>query len=97
MAFTEDFSIFLDTDVFGDTATIGANTFVGILDAAYAEVETGRVSVDGSRLLFTCTSDDVATYSVAYGSTLTINSVSYKVVGVEPDGTGVTTLVLDEA
>jgi hypothetical protein len=48
--------------------------------------------VDAVRPQFRCLASLVAT--VTEGDSVTINAVSYKVANVDPDGTGMTTLVL---
>ena len=83
---------FLSADDFGVAATIGAATVYGIFDDEYTGVNaaTGEVATSDPRFL--CRASDVT--SVAQGTTVTINSVAYKVTNIEPDGTGFTSLVL---
>lgn len=91
MAFTEELSAFFDTtDGFAVAATVGAATVNGIFDKAYFE----SINVQGDQPMFLCASADVA--SVVHGTAVTISAVNYKVVGVEPDGTGMTLLRLEK-
>jgi hypothetical protein len=68
----------------------GEFTFLGILDRGYVEV--GQVECE--RPLLVCRTSDVS--SVAHDDSLTTGGVSYLVKGIQPDGTGITTLVLEE-
>ena len=92
MAFAEDLAPFFATSDFGSAATIGAATVNGILDTAYLE-PLGN-AVQGNAPVFLCRTADVA--SIAHGTSIVIAGVTYKVRGVEPDGTGVTLLRLEK-
>ena len=104
MSFTEDHSLFLDD--FGVDATLVC-TAVGdlpydpapyapvavkvIFDNAYVDA-FGVASLAPVALLRT---ED--TGSAAYGATLTVAGVDYRVTAVEPDGTGMTRLRLERS
>lgn len=89
--FAEDLSTYFDvTDGFAVTATSGAASFPVIFDAAYLSALGGIVESTGPACM--ARSADVST--LVQGSSITINAVAYTVVGVEPDGTGITTLRL---
>jgi len=88
--FTEDLSEFLDSTEMADNATIGASTIAGIFDNQFVEVH----GIEGVRPVFVCAEADVS--SIAHGDALTIKTVSYKVAGVQPDGTGLTSLILEK-
>jgi len=88
--FTEDLSEFLDATEMADNATIGSATVAGIFDNQFVEVH----GIEGVRPVFTCDESDVS--SIAHGDALTIKTVSYKVAGVQPDGTGLTSLILEK-
>ena len=72
------------------TYTRGATTTTvsGIFEKAYVET----FNTQGSQPMFMCATADVS--SAVHGDTLVIGGTTYSVVGVEPDGTGVTTLRL---
>lgn len=70
---------------------IGAATVYGVFDDNHLDIN--GVAASGPAL--TMLSSDVST--VAYGSSLTVDSVSYTVTAIEPDGTGITVLRLQEA
>jgi len=84
-----DRAAFFDPEEFGVAATIGGGTVNGIFDNGYV----AELDVESTRPTFTCATADVST--VAHGDSITISGTAYTVRGIEPDGTGVTTLVLE--
>ena len=88
--FAEDLSEFLDDTELADNATIGASTIAGNFDNQFVEVN----GIEGVRPVFTCAEANVAT--IAHGDALTIKSISFKVAGIQPDGTGLTSLILEK-
>lgn len=76
---------------FGVTATAGSASLRGIFDNAY----TGAFDVAGSSPAFMCRSEDAASLT-AGASVLTISGADYLVIGIEPDGTGMSLLRLQE-
>lgn len=84
--------MFLQTEDFGMTGTIGTATIYGIFDDSYHAVNevTGEVATTAPQ--FTCRTSDVT--SVIQGTVITINSIAYKVINIQPDGTGLTVLIL---
>lgn len=90
----DDRAIFLAVDDFGVAATIGGATVNGIFDNDFIEVETGAgVGVALQQPRFTCRTADVS--GVVEGTSATISGVSYTVRIVQPDGTGMTDLILE--
>lgn len=99
MAFVEDFSEFYDTDDFAVSATYtpqggSASTITGIFDNEYQMIDAGSVGVSGATPVFECATASVS--SAAPGDSLVIAAVTYLIVEVMPDGTGVTALVLEK-
>jgi len=86
---TEDFDIFLNADEFATTGTVGTTSIVGILDRDFAEVN----GVEGYAPTLLCKESD--TSSIYIGSQLEVAGQSYKVMAKRPDGTGMTTLILE--
>lgn len=85
-----DLDAMLSTDEFAVVATVGGVTMNGIFDRPYREtLDTAGYAP----VLWVRTSDASA---AVYGSAVTVNATSYTVAAVEPDGTGVTALVLTE-
>ena len=92
MAFAEDLSVFFNEDDFAVAATLQGVAVSGIFDEEYTE-PLGNV-VEGKTPIFQCRAADVP--SVAHGQTLVVGGRTFKVRGVEPDGTGVVLLRLQE-
>jgi hypothetical protein len=96
----DELAIFFAVDDFGVAATYTPSggspvTVNGIFDNEFFEADAGgTVAVAIQQPRFQCRTSDVA--SAAEGDAITINSVSYIIRVVQPDGTGVTTLVLEE-
>lgn len=86
--------LFLSSDDFGVAATVGASTVYGIFDNPYFAVQGGDVDIESDAPEFLLRSSDVTAQSIAVGTTLTISSASYVVVSAQPNGTGMTRLVL---
>jgi hypothetical protein len=93
MAFVEDLAPFFSADGFAVSALWnGTTTVKGILQAPYADAFVEIV--EGSEPFFLCAAASVA--GVKHGDTLVINAITYKVRGVQPDGTGVVSLRVEE-
>jgi hypothetical protein len=100
MAFTEDFSVFFDTDGFASeftyTPKIGAEITVnGIFDQAFYEVSGGEVGIAGNqpRIVY----ETLKIPSPLYGDGIRIDGKYYTIVGIQPDGVGTTTLILEDS
>jgi hypothetical protein len=76
---------------FASTATVGGVTVEALWDAAY----TDPLGMAGNQPQLIVASEDLP--SVAVGQAVTVNAVNYTVTGIEPDGTGITTLILRRA
>ena len=87
-----DRALMLDDDEFALEATIGSNTFNGILTDEY--IETADFS--GSVPVFVCDESVATTAGASVGATITINSVAYTIRALEPDGTKMSRLRLEE-
>ncbi|HEX6828794.1 MAG TPA: hypothetical protein VF104_07430 [Burkholderiales bacterium] len=85
MAFSEDLAPFFDTAGFGVDAVLNGTVSVrGILDEAYVD----PLGMSAAAPAFTCAA------AALVGNTLDIGTRHWKVVAVEPDGTGVQVLKL---
>lgn len=91
MAFTEPIAGFFGTDGFAVSATLAGVAVTGIFDAAYYE-PLGEVQ--GRQPMFMLPTASAP--SAVHGQSLVIGATTYTVRGVEPDGTGVTVLRLEE-
>lgn len=87
MAFLDTSAFFAD---FGVTATVGGASVRGDFNAAH-EVAFGLVG--GPRPVFLAATTDVS--SATRGTAVVISGTSYTVAEVQPDGTGMTLLILD--
>lgn len=90
MSFTEDLSPFFADH--GVNATVGAVTCLGIFDNIFLET-MGFTA--GSRPTLLVKSADVP--AVAENTAVSVPAGSYTVTTIEPDGTGLTLLRLQEA
>ena len=94
MTFADDMLTDLDNimnaDEFGIAAVVDGDAVTGIFDNNYVEIE----GVSGTYPVLTCKTSDVS--GAAQGDVVTVNSTSYRIASVQPDGTGVTQLVLEE-
>lgn len=82
---------FFNTDEFAVTGVLDGAAVVGILDKGYALGAVGMVGMAGSQPVFTCPTpagDPV-------GQLLIVGTDRYVVAAHEPDGTGVSRLLLE--
>lgn len=91
MAFTEDLTVFFDTDDFGEAVTIAGSSVNVIFDNAFLGIEGEAVVAATQPMAYARTSD---VSSVVAGNTFVRGAVTYYVTGIHPDGTGVTQLIL---
>lgn len=97
----DDRAIFLNSDEFGDSAVYtkaagGSATFTGIFDAPHTAIDIGDVSISDRRPTFLCRTADIPVGAVGGGGgdTLLVDGTTYRVVELEPDGQGMTRIVL---
>lgn len=92
----DDRAVFFETEGFGVAVTINAVTFNAIKDQAFQEIDLGSAGMAGTRPLFLARDEDIVASSAAVDDTVTIASVNYTIVELEPDGTGMTNVILDK-
>ena len=89
-----DLAGYFDTDANGSAATItidGSGSSINVIfNKEYFEIPGGEVGVESSQPVMYCRSSDVT--NVEQGDTIQVDSVTYNIVKVEPDNTGVTVL-----
>lgn len=95
MAFVEDLAPFFDTDEFASDATLNGVAVRGIFDNAYQLGDVGASGMASTAPVLTLATTDVPTDPV--GKSVVVNSLSFVVVAHEPDGTGVSLLLLEKA
>lgn len=93
-----DLGIFLEADDFGVSATYQKTGFADvtievIFDSEYFQSEYG-VGVETETPFALAKENDLT--NVAHGDGLIISSVTYKIRGIEPDGTGLVKLKLEK-
>ena len=92
-------AIFFDTDEFGWSATLTdvsagtSSTIKGIFDKDQQEIiGDSEVGIIEDVPKFHCLTSDVS--DAVFDDTLVVNSTTYKIKKIEPDGTGMTVLHL---
>lgn len=101
MSFQSDMNADLDVFLadFGVTARYvsagNSGTDITVLfDNAYTPANIGRVEVETLGPAATCKTSDVA--GALHGDTLIISDISYNIIGIHPDGSGMTILLLSK-
>lgn len=80
---------------FGVSVTIGAATITAIFEHDHQPVDAGGgVQFSIQQAMIICRSSDVS--AVVEGTTVVIAGQSYKVTDIQPDGQGMTMLVLED-
>jgi hypothetical protein len=93
---TEDLTAFFSTTDFATAATYDGTTVNGIFDDGYVQPGLGRVGIEATQPMFRCSSAALAAITApAHGLEVVLASTTYRVVGVQPDGLGTTTLLLE--
>jgi len=78
---------------YGTTVTkADASTFVAIFDNDFLAVDVDESEVESTEPTLLARTADVS--GLAHGDSLTISAVSYTVRGIQPDGTGMTQIML---
>ena len=90
--FSEDISAFFQPE---DTATVDGLTVRAIFNNGYALGNVGMFGMASSQPTLTLASADVSTDPV--GASVLVGAVAYLVAAHEPDGTGISRLLLEVA
>jgi len=91
-------AIFFDSDDFASSATFTdvsagtSSTIKGIFDKESVEQAIGEAGIIEEVPVFTCKTSDVS--DATFNDTLVIDSVTYYIKELLPDGTGVTRITL---
>jgi hypothetical protein len=90
-----DLAGYFDTNANGSAATItidGSGSSIDVIfNKEFFEIPGNEVGVQSSQPVFYCRSSDVT--NVEQGDTIQVDSITYNIVSVEPDNTGVTVLI----
>jgi hypothetical protein len=89
--FTEDLAPFFAE--FAVAATVNGQAVRGIFENGFASAEVGLVGLSSSRPMLTLPTASVSADPV--GQTAVVNGTSYLVAVHQPDGTGISTLMLE--
>ena len=93
MAIAEDLTAFLNVSDFAQAVTVAGAEVAVLFDNGYQAALNGFAESAAPSIMGK-TSDLAA---LVQGSAVTVGGIDYKVVSVHPDGTGVTTLILERA
>lgn len=95
MPMVEDLSAFLDPTVFGELVTVGSVTGVrAIFDDAYALGNVGTNGMASSQPALTLATADVP--AQPRGKPAVVRGLDYVIADHEPDGTGISRLLLEK-
>jgi hypothetical protein len=89
-----DLDTFLNSDEFADDITYNSVTIQGIFDDEFSSAVQGEMGIESTVPQVLVKTSDVV--GIAHADLMTINSTVYKVIGIQPDGTGMTMLLLSE-
>ncbi len=97
---TSDITKFIETDEFAVSVKVHPRTdkeaTVSIIfDEEYFDISVGEVGHSGSQPMALMSSTDVVNNSIDVNTIIEINSADYKVVEPQPDGTGLTMLIME--
>jgi hypothetical protein len=80
----------------GQIVRADSGTMCAVFDNAYSGVSLGDLDVEDTGPRLTCRSSDVARLSLRKDSLITVGEKDWRVARPEPDGTGMTILILRE-
>ncbi|PCJ17482.1 MAG: hypothetical protein COB02_13765 [Candidatus Cloacimonadota bacterium] len=95
----EDLNDFFDIDDFAKTVSYtkqgqSAISIKVIFDKSYFEIDQGQVGIESNQASIDVKSSDIP--SIRHEDSFVIDSITYLVRGIHPDGTGLTTLILEK-
>jgi len=96
---TDIADVFLDTDEFADEGVwcnrySEEKTINGIFDDEYEQVNPATGMIETTAPQFQVATSDID--GMLRSETVTIGGTTYYIIGIHPDGTGMTTLILSE-
>jgi len=95
MTFESDLFDMCDPDEFGDSADFGSGVLItGIYDREPVELATPHGYVQSTSYTFACPTSVLPAW-VGDGTPVTVKGISFKVRKPEPDGAGMTEMVLE--
>ncbi|MCP4989340.1 MAG: hypothetical protein GY928_25775 [Colwellia sp.] len=91
---TTDLDVFINTDEFAVDITYNSTTIQGVFDNEFSSAVEGEMGIESTVPQVMVKTSDVA--SVVHGEVMIIESVNYNIIGIQPDGTGMTLILLSE-
>jgi galactokinase/mevalonate kinase-like predicted kinase len=88
----ENLNDFFRTEDFAQTIVLNGSTIVAIFDHEYVEA----FGIEGEAPVLTVKDADIPG-GTGHGSSATVESTTYRVAGIQPDGTGISKIVLERA
>jgi hypothetical protein len=95
MAFAEDLAPFFDTDELAVDCTVGGVSVRAIFDSAHAFVAVGEAGMASSRPQIMLASAALSGSVVGQAVTVDGQAGTFTVAEEQPDGTGITVLILE--
>jgi len=92
---TANLDVFFSTDEFAKPVTLNGVIVSAIYDAPYASGSVGPYGMASTQPVLTLATANVPTDPV--GKTAVVNAVNYLIAAHEPDGTGISRLLLEAA
>jgi hypothetical protein len=89
-----DLDLFFNNSEFAVDVTYNAATIQGIFNDAFDAAVESEVGIESSVPQVKVRSSDVV--AAVHNETMTINSVVYNIIGLNPDGTGITVVLLSQ-
>jgi len=93
MPFTEDFTLFIDTDDFATAITVDGDPVDAIFESTWVEVTIGNTPYSGE---YPTLMGDESDFTGHIGDTVVVNTVSYTIIDIRPDGVGMALVILME-
>jgi hypothetical protein len=93
--FAEDLSVFMNAAEFATSVTLNGVAKPAIFDAAYASGDVGPYGMASTAPQLTIATADVPAAPI--GLPVVANGASYLVAAHQPDGTGISRLILEVA
>lgn len=94
----DDLDGFLSTEDFGSAATLtcgtGKNAVTTLINVIFDDGFRAVENLESAAPQAHCKASDVA--AAAHGDTLQVGGATYTIRGIQPDGTGMTVLILSE-
>lgn len=78
----------------GEQVSVGGSPVYGILENQFVPIDFGGQEIESNYPVLTIRTSDAS--GVSHGTAVVANGVNYTVRSIQPDGTGMTELVLEE-